>query len=375
MRNDLLSSTSPLRSPCANSWASARARGGFTLTELLAVVAIIVLLIGSLFVAINAGSRRAQRAKTEFLMTAISTGLTQFQNDFGYLPPVLGVRDMGSGVQGFGRDVVALGQVAGANDVERQQLWMSYTTLAEYLLGFGHRGEDGYGIFVVEPPVGSPGGQPDAGDKEAPPFGIRSPGTDGCWGAVDAPQPAYANFPGYYRARNPARLPAPPPVTSSAWNTQVLEGRVYGPYLDTVDERMLGGLTGYNATTGVATVVTPEQGVPNFDQLPKVMLDYWGQPIAYHRTPYLGSDLKSSAPNAAGGFLNLGDVFVMRPWEMDALEASTGAFDMAGDDGSSASLKSSGFALVSTGNDRQLDRSRRRDVNEYNQDNIVVTGK
>ena len=367
MRNDLLSSTSPLRSPCANSWASARARGGFTLTELLAVVAIIVLLIGSLFVAINAGSRRAQRAKTEFLMTAISTGLTQFQNDFGYLPPVLGVRDMGSGVQGFGRDVVALGQVAGANDVERQQLWMSYTTLAEYLLGFGHRGEDGYGIYV--------GGPVGAGDKEAPPFGIRSPGTDGCWGAVDAPQPAYANFPGYYRARNPARLPAPPPVTSSAWNTQVLEGRVYGPYLDTVDERMLGGLTGYNATTGVATVVTPEQGVPNFDQLPKVILDYWGQPIAYHRTPYLGSDLKSSAPNAAGGFLNLGDVFVMRPWEMDALEVSTGAFDMAGDDGSSASLKSSGFALVSTGNDRQLDRSRRRDVNEYNQDNIVVTGK
>jgi len=75
----------------------------FTLTELLVVIAIIVLLIGTLFVAINAASKRAQVAKTQFLMNSLSSGLAQFNTDFGYFPPVLGKKDPSPGTSGFAR--------------------------------------------------------------------------------------------------------------------------------------------------------------------------------------------------------------------------------------------------------------------------------
>ena len=339
----------------------------FTLTELLVVVAIIVLLLGTLFVAINAASKRAQVAKTQFLMNTISSGLAQFNTDFGYYPPVLGKRDSAAGT-GLARDVVRYTDsvVVGANDIERQQNWSSYTTIAEYLIGYGHRGEDGYGIIR-----GAPAGP---GNKEAPPFGIRSPGPDGCWGAIDAPQPSFANFKGYYRARNPARIATPPAVSSTAWNTQPVEGRVYGPYIDTIDERLLGGLTGFDAS-GRPTIVTNDQGVANFDALPKCLLDYWGEPIAYYRAPYAGDDLRSSVPSSGGGFLNLGDVYCLREWEIDTAEQSAGAVDANGDNSSSAALKGASFAIFSRGADRSFDRSVRRDGAELNKDNVVQVGK
>lgn len=351
--------------------AARRAPGGFTLTELLVVVAIIVLLIGTLFVAIGAASKRAQIAKTQFLMNTISSGLAKFEGDFGYLPPVLGVRDTTTapGARGYARDVVKYTQVAGANDIERQQNWLSYTTLAEFMIGYGHRGEDGYG--------GIPGGPAGPGNKELPPFGIRSPGPDGCWGAVDARQPALANnpnFAGYFRARNPNRSPAPPAVNNNTWNAQTVEGKVYGPYIDTIDERLIGGLTGFDAS-GRPSIVTADQGVPNFDDLPKCILDYWGEPIAYYRAPYGGDDITSNANKPSGEFFSLGDVWVIRPWEIDPNEQSSGAADLAGDDSSSAGLKSASFALLSKGPDRAFDRSRRRDLGELNRDNIVTTGK
>jgi len=345
--------------------------GGFTLTELLVVVAIIVLLIGTLFVALGAAAKRAQLAKTTFLMGSIASGLAKFEGDFGYLPPVLGPRDTTSapGSRGFARDVVKFTQVAGANEIEQQQNWLSYTTLAEYLIGYGHRGEDGYG--------GIPGGPAGVGNKELPPFGIRGPGPDGCWGAVDARQPALSanpQFAGYFRARNPNRSPNPPAVNNNLWNTQAVEGRVYGPYIDTIDERLLGGLAGFDAS-GRPQIVTPDQGVANFDQLPKCLLDYWGEPIAYYRAPYGGDDPASDARKPGGDFFSLGDVYVLRPWEVDPNDRSVGAADLGGDDSSSAGLKSASFALLSKGADRAFDRSRRRDLGEFNKDNIVLTGK
>jgi prepilin-type N-terminal cleavage/methylation domain-containing protein len=344
-------------------------RRGFTLTELLVVVAIIVLLLGTLFVALNAASRRAQGAKTQFLMSSIATGLGQFQTDFGYLPPVLMPRDTGAPGRGLGRDVTRLDQIAGANVFDRQQRWVSYTTLADFLVGYGNRSEDGYGIVA-----GAPAG---AGNREAPPFGIRSPGPDGCWGAVDAPQPAFSanpNFLGFYRARNPSRSAQTVAINNLAWNGAALEGKVYGPYLDAVDERLLGGITGFDAS-GRPTIVTADQGVPNFDDLPKTLLDYWGEPIAYHRAPYEGTDLRSSKLSPAGGFMGLGDVFILRDWEIDPNEVSVGAADANGDDSSSATLKGAAFALLSEGPDRASDRNARRDQAEVNKDNVVLTGK
>ena len=344
-------------------------RRAFTLTELLVVVAIIVLLLGTLFVALSAASRRAQGAKTQFLMSSIATGLGQFQTDFGYLPPVLMPRDTGAPGRGLGRDVTRLDQIAGANVFDQQQRWVSYTTLADFLVGYGNRSEDGYGVVA--------GGPAGAGNREAPPFGIRSPGPDGCWGAIDAPQPAFSanpNFLGFYRARNPSRSAQTVAINNTAWNTAALEGKVYGPYLDAVDERLLGGITGFDAS-GRPTIVTADQGVPNFDDLPKTLLDYWGEPIAYYRAPYEGNDLRSSRLSPLGGFMGLGDIYVLRPWEINPNEVSSGAADANCDDSSSATLKGAGFALLSKGPDRAFDPSARRDLGEVNKDNVVLTGK
>ena len=351
----------------------------FTLTELLVVIAIVVLLLGTLFVAINAASKRAQVAKTQFLMNTISSGLAQFNTDFGYLPPVLGRKDGSAPASGFARDVVRLNDavVNGPNGIAQQQNWYSYTTLADYLLGYGHRGEDGYGIQRVN---GAASGQiSEPGFKEAPPFGIRSPGADGCWGAIDAPQPNLVNFKGYYRARNPGRAALPPPVTGTGWNAQVVEGRVYGPYIDQIDERLLGGLTGFDAS-GRPIILTRDQigTTPNavdFDARPKCILDYWGEPIAYYRTPYGGDDLRSNVPAPDGGYLDLGDVFCLREWEIDSSEQSAGAVDANGDNSSSASMKGAVFALLSRGGDRAYDRTVRRDASEFNKDNVVQAGK
>jgi prepilin-type N-terminal cleavage/methylation domain-containing protein len=346
-----------------------RRAAGFTLTELLVVIAIIVALIGTLFVAIGAAAKRAQAANTQTLMNTISTGLGQFQTDFGYLPPVLGARDTGAPVRGRGRDVVKYSQVAGANDIARQQDWVSYTTLADFLLGYGNRGEDGYGVVA-----GAPTG---AGNRENPPFGIRSPGPDGCWGAVDAPQAAYAGNPafwGYYRARNPARLPTPPAVAAPGWNTSAVEGKIYGPYIDLKDERLIAGVTGFQAN-GRPNLAFADQGLANFDDLPKVFVDYWGEPIAYYRAPYGGDDPRSTVTKPDGSLANLGDVYMLRGWEISPSDQSVGAADAGGDDSSSAHLKSASFALVSMGPDRAFDRSRRRDLGEFNKDNIVQTGK
>lgn len=351
----------------------------FTLTELLVVIAIIVLLLSAVFVAINAASKRAQAAKTQFLMNSISAGLAQFNGDFGYLPPVLGRKDGSSGGSGFARDVVRYNDtvVGGANDIQRQQNWFSYTTIAEYLVGYGHRGEDGYGRLT---PASGTGANPPAGvgDKESPRYGIRSPGPDGCWGAIDAPQGGFVNFKGYYRGRNPARIASPPGSGNPAWNTVALEGRVYGPYIDTIDDRIIGGLTGFTAQ-GRPQIVTADQLPPDstvsFDQLPKCILDYWGEPIAYYRTPYAGDDLRSSVASSNGGFLNLGDIYALREWEIDTSEQSSGAADASGDNSSSASMKGAGFALLSRGGDRTADLSARRDGGEFNKDNIVQSGK
>ena len=347
-------------------------RRAFTLTEMLVVVAILAILISTLFVAVNVASRRTQNVKTQFLMGTISSGLVQFNTDHGYYPPVLGRAPNAptNPVQSLYRDVRRINDLPGSNIVAKQQEWYSYTTLAEYLLGFGTRDQDGYGALRRAPA----GSAPEVGDREFPALGIRSPGRDGCWGAIDAPQSGFVNFKGYYQARNPMRVAAPPAVVSTLWNQQLFEGRVYGPYIDAMDERLIGGLTGF-APDGRPQVVTNDQGVPNFDQLPKVILDYWGNPISYYRAPYGGDDLKSNVPSPAGGFLNLGDVFCLREWEIDTAEQSLGAADANGDTSSSAAMKAASFALFSPGGDRNFDRTVRRDVNELNKDNVIQAGK
>ena len=63
---------------------------GFTIVELLIVIAVIILLLSILIVAVNAATRTAQSASTRTLMNSMKQALVRFKADIGYYPPVLG---------------------------------------------------------------------------------------------------------------------------------------------------------------------------------------------------------------------------------------------------------------------------------------------
>jgi hypothetical protein len=104
----------------------------------------------------------------------------------GYYPPVLG-RGSGNGSQpvgqlGFGRDLLVPPlTLSGTTSNLAIQQWNSFTSLPEYLLGYGSRTADGYG-FEASAAAGANGG------LEKPPLGIRHPGRDGVWGAYVSPR-------------------------------------------------------------------------------------------------------------------------------------------------------------------------------------------
>lgn len=63
-----------------------RQRPGFTLVELLTVVAIIALLIGILLPSLTRARDQAKNVRTQAIIKAASDGLEMFQNDFGAYP-------------------------------------------------------------------------------------------------------------------------------------------------------------------------------------------------------------------------------------------------------------------------------------------------
>jgi prepilin-type N-terminal cleavage/methylation domain-containing protein len=62
-------------------------RKGFTLVELLTVLAIITLLVGLLVPSLNVVRQTSKEAKQKAMLTAIGSALTVFRNDYGDYPP------------------------------------------------------------------------------------------------------------------------------------------------------------------------------------------------------------------------------------------------------------------------------------------------
>ena len=351
-------------------------RRGFTIIELLTVVGIIVVLVGLLVVAVSSASKVAQAASTRSMMGAVSRALTQFKTDMGYLPPVLGFPTTGAsqtGSVGYLRDLVLPPNLTGGptpSQVTQIQNYYSMTSMVEYLVGPGGRDEDGYGA------IGIPANTTQ-GFKELPPAGIRSPLKDGVWGAYSNPGPGNQTL-GNFSRRNL-------PLTAVANISTVanVSGRVLGPYLELKDGSLLGAIVGTDSVTGQPIVA--RAGDNNWNQYaPKVLLDYYGQPIRFYRKGYVNGDPKRTGGKKVGvgtgsdvGW-DLSDIFVLRPQKFDL---NTGIDDLAddladgnGDKSTSRSLKMADFALFSSGPDQRADFTVRRDATLFNEDNVVEVG-
>ena len=351
-------------------------RRGFTIIELLTVVGIIVVLVGLLVVAVSSASKVAQAASTRSMMGAVSRALTQFKTDMGYLPPVLGFPTTGAsqtGSVGYLRDLVLppiLTVGPTPSQVTQIQNYYSMTSMVEYLIGPGGRDEDGYGA------IGIPANTTQ-GFKELPPAGIRSPLKDGVWGAYSNPGPGNQTL-GNFSRRNL-------PLTAVANISTVanVSGRVLGPYLELKDGSLLGAIVGTDSVTGQPIVA--RAGDNNWNPTaPKVLLDYYGQPIRFYRKGYVNGDPKRIGGKKVGvgtgsdvGW-DLSDIFVLRPQKFDL---NTGIDDLAddladgnGDKSTSRSLKMADFALFSSGPDQRADFTVRRDATLFNEDNIVEVG-
>jgi prepilin-type N-terminal cleavage/methylation domain-containing protein len=305
-------------------------RGGFTLVEMLVVIALIIILLSLLIVGLNLATRTAQTSNTRSLMQSIRQALTRFKEDVGFYPPVLNdARVLWEsplpGASGYAQDI---------------QGWYSRTALAEFLVGYGPHTVDGYG----DPAVG-----------EVPATGIRTPGRDGVWGA--GPN-------GLFTERNP-----------------VLTGQVFGPYFELGDERLIGclDLEGKVRLPG-------EQGYeePRDDgTFAKVICDYWGRPIRYYRRAYPPGALNQSyrpvvsASGETARVPTLSDVIVLRPWSIEVGGGTNVPIELAdarGDVSSDARLDAAEFALFSPGPDREFEPTYRVDDDDLNKDNIVEVG-
>ena len=354
------------------------ARRAFTIIELLTVVGLIVVLAGLLVVAVSSASKAAQAASTRSMMGAVSRGLTQFKTDMGYLPPVLGFPTTGAsqtGSVGYLRDLILPPILTGAPtplQVTQIQNYYSMTAMVEYLIGPGGKDEDGYGAIGTVSQWTDPAVKV-AALKESPSAGIRSPLKDGVWGAYSNPNTG-TQSPGNFSRRN-----LPQGIASNTSTVANVSGRVLGPYLELKDGSLLGAIVGTDSVTGQPIVA--RAGDNNWNPTaPKVLLDYYGQPMRYYRKGYANGDPKRIGGKQVGGGLGTGvgwdlsDIFVLRPQRFDPNTEIDGLADALGDTGSSKSLQMADFAFFSSGPDQRADFTTRRDATLFNEDNIVEVG-
>ena len=304
-----------------------------------------------------------------------------------------------------------------SSEAQALQQWHSITSPAEYLVGSGDRSADGYGICGNLPDVMPDDLKP--GQREIPREGIRSPGIDGVWGAALTPitvpevktTPGYTagpkasdKFVGQFYSRN---LAPPTPIEAGTEepgdddkNCLVrcqpnLRGKVYGPYLELKDPSNFGGIKGVRPAppsqdepdTEELDIVRATDGDPMFDNYPKCIIDYWGNPIRYYRRGY--TSFMPSSPDATndGTKFDLADFFALRPSRAEESEfilkdeaKNQVLADADGDRSGTIRLRSAEFAYFSAGPDGKRDlrrritlRGPRSDIN-VNEDNLVETG-
>lgn len=234
--------------------ARAAARGGFTLVELLSVIAIIAVLVGILLVSFSGVLGTARRSVAERLLRSVAQGVDSFKNDLGYLPPLLSVEGTGLGQTPPNgsratlpeyRTTASGGAAPSPSDVVenlRETRYGSEYSIGVYLLGAGDIDGKQPSDGSASPASDNPGANSAEDDGEAGP-GFRDPGPDRSWGGA---------------AWRQDQTTAGTPPTTRAIRT----GRVYGPYLDV-------------AQLGESLFVEPQTGLTK-------LVDVWEQPVRYY---------------------------------------------------------------------------------------------
>ena len=193
------------------------------------------------------------------------------------------------------------------------------------------------------------------------------------WGAYSNPNAGTQSLGNFSRRNLPQGIAA---NTSTVAN---VSGRMLGPYLELKDGSLLGAIVGTDSVTGQPIVA--RAGDNNWNPTaPKVLLDYYGQPMRFYRKGYANGDPKRIGGKQVGGGLGTGvgwdlsDIFVLRPQRFDPNTEIDGLADALGDTASSKSLQMADFALFSSGPDQRADFTVRRDATLFNEDNVVEVG-
>ena len=366
----------------------ARRSAGFSVVEILVVLGIVIGVISAVIVGLNVAASRARTANTEFLLNSMTSALSRFRSETGYLPLSLGDPGLvgGNGTPrgpinqpptlGWARDGLSIGPMPTAADGspaygawgpqgrQRLQLVGSPTTLPEFLLGLGDRSQDGYGVIKpggVLPTDAATMNTP--GYREQPTLGIRDPGRDGLWGAYVSPRQGSPGN-GLFASRN---LASPNAAGNAEKTNPFLKGKSLGPYLEVKSDAEVGALLGF-AGDGTPQVAKPGE-VNDFDAYPKVFLDYFGNPIMYYRRGWVNGD-----PRTIDQSWSLADIVALRPARFGNGEDFDAMPDQAGDTSASRAARASEFALLSIGPDRRWNPQVRADEAGFNEDNLVRFG-
>gem|GEM_PF-1260048 len=356
---------------------------GFTLVELVVVLGIIALLVAVLVTAVSGARNTARVAQTTATMSAMTQGMVAFREDVGYLPPLLDEN----------RALMSPPPLDDGNIFERLQGYYSITSPAEYLLGYGAHGVDGFGWDPDDEEYSSRYG-PDGLDAssngdpngiysdESERYGIRNPGPDGVWTSTYAQsnkgtlEGRYDRFlKGKVKDTGPVlgpymSLPAPGVVGSLAWSfpeDEDYEG--FGEW----------DATSIDSTSGQPRVFFP--GEEGYDKDgAQVICDAWGAPIRYYRLNYPGGSPGRTYPSTQQPFApSLSQYIALRPWEFepgaatDFLVPSDGELwgdynstldddGRRGDSSTSYQLQSGEFAFMSGGPDRRINNWQRLDA-------------
>ncbi|MCI0365309.1 MAG: type II secretion system GspH family protein [Phycisphaerales bacterium] len=363
-----------------------RARAAaFTIVELLIVVTIVIVLLSILIVAVSAATRTSQKSKTQYLMNSIKVALVRFKGDIGYYPPVLGTIT----VPGPGNPLDAQRKLWNPPNPDdpsdpAQGKWYSTTSIPEYLLGYGHHYQDGHGETGEADDARDWSCAPNIGLGAPPPpcesvLGIRHPGVDGVWRAT-----TNGTKNGLLSDRMRQGMAQGTEINPYAFD----QGKVYGPYLELQDDRLLGCIVYISNDPVVAFPGDAEYDASK----PHVVVDYWGHALRYYRKPYPVGALTQSHRagvdrNGDGNPYNdpiptLSDFFFLRPYALKPGAGVTARLPDGNNDTTTTSeLEAAEFAIFSAGPDKAVTNEVRVDENDagpfsnrHNKDNLVELG-